>query len=107
MVVYEFMGKGSTAYGPPSIANTRYLLLKEGKRLPSTQVMHLPRSAEERWDELQAPGYELHFDLDAQGAAVMTLRDLEGRVLRSIAASEAVEIASTAPGPALDRLLRS
>lgn len=69
--------------------------------------MHLPRSAEERWDELQAPGYELDFDLDAQGAAVMTLRDLEGRVLRSIAASEAVKIASTAPGPALDRLLRS
>jgi hypothetical protein len=69
--------------------------------------MHLPRSAEEMWDELHARGYELHFDLDAQGAAVMTLRDLKGRVLRSIAASEAVEIASTAPGSALDRLLRS
>ena len=82
-------------------------LLKESKRLPSTQVMHFPRSAEDMWDELHARGYELHFDLDDQGAAVMTLRDLKGRILRSIAASEAVEIASTAPGPALDRLLRS
>jgi hypothetical protein len=59
------------------------------------------------WDELHARGYELHFELNDQGAAVMTLRDLDGRILRSIAASEAVEIASTPPGPALDRLLRS
>jgi hypothetical protein len=59
------------------------------------------------WDELYARGYELHFELDADSAVVVTLRDLAGRILRSVAPSEAVEIASTAPGPALDRLLRS
>ena len=56
---------------------------------------------------IRARGYELHFELDAVGRALVTLRDLDGRILRCIAASEAVEIASTPPGPALDRLLRS
>jgi hypothetical protein len=57
--------------------------------------------------ELGARGCELHFDLDADGSLVMTLRDLEGETLREVGPSEAIEIASTAPGPDLDRLLRS
>ena len=56
---------------------------------------------------LHARGRELSFDLAAHGALVITLRDLDGRFLRNIAPTEAVEIASTTPGPALDRLLRS
>lgn len=59
------------------------------------------------WEELHSRGYELDFDLDSHGAVLITLRDLDGRILRSVAASEAVEIASAAPGPGLDRLLRS
>jgi len=82
-----------------------------------TEVMHLPPSAGEIWrdiedaaqvwEELHSRGCELDFALDTQGAAVITLRDLDGRFLRKITSSEAVEIASTKPGPALDRLLRS
>jgi hypothetical protein len=59
------------------------------------------------WEELNTRSRELHFDLDSQGAAEITLRDLDGRIVRSVTATEAVEIASTRPGPALDRLLRS
>ena len=59
------------------------------------------------WQELNSRGYELDFDFDSQGAVVVTLRDLDGRILRNIAASEAVEIACATPGPDLDRLLRS
>ncbi len=79
--------------------------------------MHLPPSAGEiwrdieaaakMWEELARRGCELDFELDAHGAAVITLRDLDGRFLRKVTPSEAVEIASTKPGPALDRLLRS
>ena len=59
------------------------------------------------WQELNSRGYELDFELDVAGAVVITLRDLDGRFLRNVAASEAVEIASATPGPGLDRLLRS
>jgi len=59
------------------------------------------------WQELNSRGYELHFELDPKGAVEITLRDLEGRILRSVTASVAVEIASATPGPDLDRLLRS
>ncbi len=59
------------------------------------------------WQELNSRGFELHFELEGPGTLVITLRDLDGRILRSVAPSEAVEIASAAPGPDLDRLLRS
>ena len=58
-------------------------------------------------EELKARGRELSFDLAPHGGLVITLRDLEGKFLRTVAPSEAVEIASTPPGPALERLLRS
>jgi hypothetical protein len=79
--------------------------------------MDSPKSATEIWrdvdnaakvsQELEAHGCAISFDLAAHGALVITLRDLDGRFLRNIAPVEAVEIASTAPGPALERLLRS
>ena len=64
-------------------------------------------NAAQVWEELRARGCELDFELDAEGGAVVALRDLDGRLLRKVSPSEAVEIASTKPGPALDRLLRS
>lgn len=64
-------------------------------------------NAAQVWEELRARGCELDFELDAEGGAVVALRDLDGRFLRKVSPSEAVEIASTKPGPALDRLLRS
>ena len=59
------------------------------------------------WLELNSRGCELDFELDNAGAVVITLRDLDGRILRSVTATEAVEIACATPGPRLDRLLRS
>ena len=59
------------------------------------------------WHELNSRGLELHFELNADGAAEITLCDLDGRILRRVSATDAVEIASATPGPGLDRLLRS
>ena len=74
---------------------------------PAGEIWRDIEAAAHMWEELPARGCELDFELDAQGAAVITLRDLDGRFLRSVTPTEAVEIASTKPGPALDRLLRS
>jgi hypothetical protein len=64
-------------------------------------------NAAQVWEELRAEGCELSFDLDGQGSLVITLRDVDGSVLRDVAATEAAEIASARPGAAVDRLLRS
>ena len=74
---------------------------------PAGEIWRDIHDAAQMWDELHSRGCELDFELDPRGAAVITLRDLDGRFLRSVTSSEAVEIASTKPGPALDRLLRS
>jgi hypothetical protein len=74
---------------------------------PAGEIWRDVEDAAQMWEELAARGCELDFQLDAHGAAVITLRDLDGGFLRKVTPSEAVEIASTKPGPALDRLLRS
>jgi hypothetical protein len=50
-----------------------------------------------RWDELQAEGCELHFELAADGGVRAELRDLDGAVVRSLSAPEALAVA--VPGP--------
>jgi hypothetical protein len=64
-------------------------------------------NAAQVWEELRAQGQELSFELDPRGGVLITLRDLDGGASRDVSASEVAEIASTAPGPGLDRLLRS
>jgi hypothetical protein len=75
---------------------------------PSAEIHHEIATAARVWEDLQARGLELDFELDPQTRAVgITLRDLDGRFVRAVSASEASEIASvTAPGE-LDRLLQS
>lgn len=50
-----------------------------------------------RWDELQAEGCELHFELTPAGRVRVELRDLDGAVLRVLTPREALAVA--APGP--------
>jgi hypothetical protein len=86
-------------------------------RVPNTEMMQVGHSggevwrdvenAAQVWAELGQQGQELSFELDPRGGVLITLRDSDGHVVRGVSASEAVEIASTAPGPGLDRLLRS
>ena len=52
--------------------------------------------AEGAWASLHAQGRELHFELGEGGGVAITLRDLDGRVLRRVSPSEAVAIASGA-----------
>jgi hypothetical protein len=47
------------------------------------------------WGKLQTRGRELHFDLDDEsGALKIEIHDLEGNLLRTMAPSEALAIAS-------------
>jgi hypothetical protein len=64
-------------------------------------------NAAQVWQELGAQGQELKFELDPRGGLLISLCDRDGNVIRDVSASEAAQIASTAPGPGLDRLLRS
>jgi len=59
------------------------------------------------WQRLRARGRELHFDLDEQGGAVITLRDLTGRFVRDVPPARALDIADTRTSAAIDRLLQS
>jgi len=52
--------------------------------------------AERAWASLHAQGRELHFELGEGGGVAITLRDLDGEVLRAVSPSEAVSIASDA-----------
>ena len=55
------------------------------------EVQEAGRRAEELWDARR----ELHFALDdGSGRVIVQVRDLEGRVIRTIPPSEALEIMS-------------
>lgn len=57
-------------------------------------------AAGRRWEQLKAQGRELHFERDAgTGRYVVQVCDLEGRVLRTVPPSGALEIAGGAPLP--------
>jgi len=61
---------------------------------PPAHVLCDVDRAARRVDELQDAHCELHFEMDADRRVVVQLRDLNGRVLRTIAPSEALEILS-------------
>jgi len=51
------------------------------------------------WETLCADGLELHFEPDREkGGASISLRDLDGNVVRGVSAQEAVSIASGLAG---------
>ena len=50
-----------------------------------------------RADELARDGWELHFELSAIRRVVVQVRDAEGRVVRTIRPSEALEVLSGRP----------
>jgi len=50
------------------------------------------------WDDLQAQGCELHFEVDEDsGRLIIEMRDLDGEVLGTVSPSEALVIASGSP----------
>jgi hypothetical protein len=62
---------------------------------PPDDVWREVDMAARTWKQLHARGFELHFDLEAgAGGLVIQLRDLDGHVLRDVAPSEAVRMAS-------------
>ena len=65
--------------------------------LPASPPAHVLRDvgrAARRVHELQELDCELHFELDADQRVLVHVRDLNGRVLRTIAPSEALELLS-------------
>ncbi|HST56905.1 MAG TPA: hypothetical protein VLJ42_13540 [Solirubrobacteraceae bacterium] len=62
---------------------------------PPAQVLDEIKAAGESYDRLQAHGRELCFSPDEQsGELTIKVRDLDGNTLRTVSASEAVDIAA-------------
>lgn len=67
---------------------------------PPAELRGQVRDASRRWEELRAMDRELHFETDPEsGRIVAELRDLEGRLIQTLPASSALEIAAGAPLP--------
>ena len=65
---------------------------------PPPGVLDEVSVAAERAEQLWREGEELHFELDrASGRVFVQVRDLDGRVIRTIAPSEALDILSGPP----------
>ncbi len=65
---------------------------------PPESVWREVDHAAEVWDDLQAQGREVHFEVDRQtGRLSIEMRDLEGSVLSTLSPSEALSVASGAP----------
>jgi hypothetical protein len=54
-------------------------------------------AAAQRADELREQGRELHFEVDDRGRVLIEVRDLEGRVIRSIPPSRMLDVVAGAP----------
>jgi flagellar protein FlaG len=65
---------------------------------PPAEVLDAIGAAAARHDELAAQGRQLVFALDAEaGGVTVELHDLDGNVLRTLAPSEALDVATGAP----------
>ena len=65
--------------------------------MPASPPAHVLRDvarAARRVHELQDLDRELHFELDADQRVLVQMRDLNGRVLRTLSPSEALEVLS-------------
>ena len=67
---------------------------------PPPELQAQVRDASRRWEELRALGRELRFEPDPHsGRIVVEVRDLDGRLIRTVPPSSALEIAAGAPLP--------
>lgn len=67
---------------------------------PPSELRGQMRDASRRWEELRAMDRELRFEQDPQtGRVVVEVRDLEGRLIRTVPPSSALDIAAGAPLP--------
>lgn len=77
-----------------------HVTLSQAVNGPPPELAAEVETAGRRWDELQAMGRELRFEQDPEtGRVVVEVRDLEGRLIRTVPPSAALEIAAGAPLP--------
>lgn len=67
---------------------------------PPPRLRREIRAAADRAEQLWREQRELHFETDDTGRVVVQVRDLDGRVIRAIPPSEALEVISGRPLPA-------
>jgi hypothetical protein len=74
-------------------------LTSHGKReWPPERVWREVDEAAHVWEDLQAQGCELHFEVDEQsGRLIIEMRELDGDVLGTLSASEVAALASGSP----------
>jgi len=64
---------------------------------PPADVLDEMYAAAKVADKLRAQERELHFEASGNGRVVIQVRDLEGKVIRTVPPSQALEIAGGAP----------
>jgi flagellar protein FlaG len=64
---------------------------------PPPQVLEEMADAAKVFDSLRAQARELHFETSGEGRVVVTVRDLDGNVIRTIPPAKALEVAAGAP----------
>ncbi|MEA2449462.1 MAG: hypothetical protein QOG63_1394 [Thermoleophilaceae bacterium] len=64
---------------------------------PPPQVLEEMHAAAKVADTLHAQARELHFEAAGSGRVVVTVRDLEGNVIRTIPPAKALDVAAGAP----------
>jgi hypothetical protein len=64
---------------------------------PPAEVLEQMHDAAQVADKLQSMDREVHFEPQPNGRVVIQVRDLSGNVVRTVAPSEALEIAGGAP----------
>jgi hypothetical protein len=98
---------GSTSLTPPRDAAPRRaraamdaaaISSGEVPASPPPEVLDAVTAAQDAFEQLHAQGRELRFDLDeATGRVTVAVQDLDGNVLRTIPATQALDIATGAP----------
>ena len=67
--------------------------------VPASPPPHLRSEVEAaaaRYEQLERMGRELHFSIDEENGVVVEVRDLEGRLIRTVPSSAALDIATGA-----------
>jgi len=85
-------GKPSTEFALPSQAPVTAIPAS-----PPADVLDEMYSAAKVADKLRAQGRELHFEPGDSGRVVIQVRDLDGKVIRTVPPSQALDIAGGAP----------
>ena len=85
---------------PPDDGPDFHVTLSRATDGPPVELGAQVAAARRRWEELHAMGRELRFEQNPDtGRIVVEVRDLDGRLIRTVPPSAALDVAAGAPLP--------